>query len=194
MEWNDLFMALFRDSVNRYLSNPGTDVGHFFLPNEVKFLKSIGHQPGEFFAYVRDYAANGVPSPGTLMLIAAVRRSFFLTTMRGINGNAKPVMAHDLPPESEQYHEIPYLPRLIRKAEAKLFGTLVPDVSYGDVKDLEFLRAHGNIHPADFLYIVWNARGDRQRVITAVLNAMEPPGANPNPASEARPQGELRFR
>lgn len=193
MEWNDLFLALFRDAVNRYLSNPGTDVGHFFLPNEVKFLASIGHRPGEFYAYVRDYANQGAPSPSTLLLIAAVRRSFFLTTQRGINGNAKPVMAHDLPPETEEYHEIPYLPYLIRKAEAKLFGTLVPEVGYGDAKDLEFLRTHGNIHPADFLYIVWNARGDRQRVVTAVLNAIEPPSNKP-PQKDTPQQGELRFR
>ena len=92
--------------------------------------------------------------------------------MRGMSGNARPITAADLPAETEEFQEIPYLPRIIRKAEAKLFGTLAPDIMYGDEKDREVLRTHGNFHLADFLQLAAAARSDRQRLVSAVLNAM----------------------
>ena len=62
--------------------------------------------------------------------------------------------------------------RIIRKAEAKLHGTLAADIMYGDAKDREFLRTHGDFHLADFLQLAAAARSDRQRLVSAVLNAM----------------------
>ena len=172
MEWNDRFMSLFRDAVERYLVNPQTPADRFYLPEEQDFLKTIGYQPAEMHGYVREYAEKGSPSPSTTLLIAAVRRHYFLNAMRGMSGNARPITAADLPAETEEFHEIPYLPRIIRKAEAKLFGTLAADIMYGDEKDREFLRTHGNFHLADFLQLAAAARSDRQRLVSAVLNAM----------------------
>ena len=182
MEWNDHFMALFREAVERYLLNPQTPADRFFLPEEQDFLKTIGYQPGEMLGYVREYAEKGAPSPSTTLLIAAVRRHHFLNAMRGMSGNARPITAADLPAETEEFQEIPYLPRIIRKAEAKLFGTLAPDIMYGDEKDREFLRTHGNFHLADFLQLAAAARSDRQRLVSAVLNAMRSQAGSPLPA------------
>ena len=55
---------------------------------------------------------------------------------------------------------------------------------YGDEKDREFLRTHGNFHLADFLQLAAAARSDRQRLVIAVLNALRnnnesQPGATP---------------
>lgn len=172
MEWNDRFMTLLKDAVARYHERPQTSVERFFLPDELQFLAEIGYGPEEMHAYVQDYAVSGDPSPSTILLIAAARRSFFLTTQRGISGNARPVRAADLPAETDEFQEIPYLPRIISKAVAKLFGTLDPSVMYYCAKDRRFLREHGNIHPADFLYLTWNAHGDKQKMVTAVLNAI----------------------
>ena len=197
MEWNDRFMMLFREATERYLMNTRTPVERFFLPEECDFLASIGQQPAELHAFIQDYAMQGEPSPSSALLIAATRRAFFLTAQRGISGNAAPVKAASLPPETEEFQEIPYLPRIIRKAEAKLFGTLDPAVMYPDAKDRNFLRENGNIHPNDFLQLVWNTRSDRQKIITAVLHAIqqqesgssapaEPqPAATPAPAPQA---------
>lgn len=172
MEWNDSFMDMLRAAVERYHERPQTSVERFFLPDELKLLADIGYAPEEMHGYIQDYATMGDPSPSTILLIAAARRSFFITSQRGISGNAKPVRAHDLPAETEDFQGIPYLPRIIRKAEAKLFGTLDPSIMYYCAKDRQFLREHGNIHPADFLYLTWNAHGDKQKMVTAVLNAM----------------------
>ena len=165
-------MALFREAVERYLVNSQTPAERFYLPEEQNFLKSIGYQPAEMHGYVREYAEKGAPSPSTTLLIAAVRRNYFLNAMRGISGNAKPITAADLPAETDEFQEIAYLPRIIRKAEAKLYGTLAPDIMYGDEKDREFLRTHGDFHLADFLQLAAVARSDRQRLVSAVLNAM----------------------
>ena len=172
MEWNDRFIALFREAVERYLLNPQIPADRFYLPEEQSFLSTIGYQPAEMHGYVREYAEKGAPSLSTALLIAAVRRNYFLNAMRGISGNAKPITSADLPPETDEFQEIAYLPRIIRKAEAKLYGTLAADIMYGDEKDREFLRTHGGFHLADFLQLAAAARSDRQKLVSAVLNAM----------------------
>lgn len=172
MEWNDRLMTLFREATERRLINPHTAAERFFLPDETEFLASIGLRPEEVYLAIADYSTLGAPSPTTMLLVAAQRRSFFLTTQRGISGTATEVKAASLPAETEEFQEIPYLPRIIRKAEAMLFGTLDKTLFFPDVQDREFLKTHGDMPPADFLQLVVSARGDRQKIVTAVLNAM----------------------
>jgi hypothetical protein len=62
---------------------------------------------------------------------------------------------------------IPWLPRIIAKAEAKLRGEMDPDTMFGCGGDRAFCSKH-HIHPADFLRVVWAARGDRNRVLQFV--------------------------
>lgn len=195
MEWNDRFMTLFREATERYLINPHTAAERFFLPDETEFLASIGSRPEELYRVIVDYATLGSPSPTTALLVAAQRRSFFLTTQRGISGTATEVKASALPAETEEFQEIPYLPRIIRKAEAMLFGTLDKTLLFPDAQDREFLKTHGNMHPADFLQLVVSARGDRQKIVTAVLNAMRAAAAEAaTPAAAPAPaQGELSL-
>ncbi len=189
MEWNDRFMMLFKDAVERYHLRPQTPVERFFLPEELEFIASIGYVPEEMHGYVQSYATQGEPSPATALLIAAARRSFFMTQLRGISG-AQPVRAKDLPPENEEYQEIAYLPHIIRKATLKLHGTLDPSVMYYNEKDRLFLREHGNIPPADFLYLTWTARGDKQKIVMHVLNAMRGKSPSGGEESHAEPAGE----
>lgn len=192
MEWNDRYMTLFREAAERYLTNPHTGVERFFLPDEVDFLASIGSKPEEMHHFIADYCTLGEPSPSTTLMVAAQRRAFFLTTQRGISGNAAEVKAASLPAETEEFQEIPYLPRIIRKAEAMLFGTLDKLLLYPDAKDREFLRTHGQFHPADFLALVGSARGDRQKIVSAVLAAMKHNNIS-QPAAETPRQTELTL-
>ena len=187
MEWNDGFMSLLRNAVARYHERPQTTASNFFLPDEIQLLADIGYTPAEMFAYVLDYATVGDPSPSTILLIAAARRTFFLTAQRGISGNAKPVKAADLPSPDDDFQGIPYLPRIIRKAEAKLHGTLDTGLMYYDEQDRIVLREHGNIHPADVLYLAWTAHGDKQKMVKGVLNAMKTATDAEN--AEHRPAG-----
>ena len=196
MEWNDVFMTLVREATARYHERPQVAPCNFFLPAEVQFLSEIGYTVDEMHAYIQDYATKGDPSPSTILLIAAVRRNFFLISQRGISGNAKPVRAIDLPSPDDDYQGIPYLPRIISKADAKLHGTLDKGLMYYDEQDRQFLREHGNIHPADFLQLVARVNRDRQKMVKAVLAAMKtgiaddsptPRPANPTPQRREDP-------
>lgn len=182
MEWNDQFLKIFREAVDRYHTTLRAQPASLFEAAETEFLESIGYSAEEMYAYIADYAMTGEPTPSTSLLIASVRRAFFLTAQRGIRGNAKPITAADLPSELDEFQEIPYLPRIIRKAEVKLFGTLEPSLMFYNAEDRQFLREHGNIPPADFLNLVWLAHGDKQKVVSAVLNSMrqDAPAENSN--------------
>ncbi len=171
MEWNDKFMSMFTEMVARFHTQKPAVGEQFVLPHEQELLSSIGCTPQEMYDYVEDYAQLGDPSPGTILLIAAARRSFFLTVQRGMGGAAQ-LRETDLPRPEETLQDISYLPRIIRKAEAKLYGTLPSGTMFYCANDRAFLREHGDIHPADFLYVVWGAHGDRQKVISYVLRMM----------------------
>ena len=79
MEWNDIFLKLFSDAVERYHSNPNISPERIFLSEEVQFIESIGYRPLELYQYIEDFATLGTPSPSTALLIAATRRNHFYT-------------------------------------------------------------------------------------------------------------------
>ncbi len=161
--WNDVFYDLFREAVGRYhAGNRGAE--GFFTDSETRFLHSIGCRPNEMFDYVDTYAKSGIPSPTTVMLIAAVRRDYFLTIQDGVFYEGKPVINFDVPKFGAEYSGMPYLPRLLAIARAKLQGSLGQDLMYGSESDLRFFKDHGNIHPADFLRVVWAAADNDAKV------------------------------
>ena len=190
MKWNDRFSQMFTEAVYRYHEQPQPIAAdHFFLPEEKELLASIGYTPHEMFDYVEDYATLGEPSPSTVLLIAAARRAFFLKEQRGTTGGASPLREIDLPRETDEYQDIAYLPRIIRKAHAKLHGILPPRVMYYCPKDRAFMKNHGDIHPADFLYEVWDARGDWQKVVARVLRMIKENSAAQASRAEAPAAG-----
>lgn len=189
MEWNDRFMQVFTDAVCRFHEQTRVAVDQFFLPEEKALLEEIGYSPHEMYDYVKDYATLGEPSPSTVLLIAAVRRSFFVMVQRCIAGSAL-LNEADIPRESEEYQDIAYLPRIIRKAEAKLYGTLPRSVMYYCAKDRNFLRKHGDIHPADFLDVVWTAKGNKQMVVSYVLRVMKEKGQLAQLSAREAPEQE----
>lgn len=165
--WNDTFHQLFKDAVARF--NEGhRNIDTFFTERENFFLASIGYKPREMFDFVEDYAAEGVPSPSTSLLVAAVRRDYFLTIQRGETGLDPLITVNDLPTFGDKLNDIAYLPRIIKKAQGKLLGSLDPDIMYCCGGDRKFLKEHGDIHPADFLRVVWAAKGDESKIAAYV--------------------------
>ena len=172
MAWNDDFEQLFQDAVARYHNNPTFNEA-FFTKREIVSLASIGYKPQEMFDYVEDYAQAGLPSPSTVLLIAATRRDYFLFVQQGnIPVNQPLISENQLPSPADQIQGIPYLPRLIKKAQGKLCGRLSPDVMYCCSNDRKFFQEHGNIHPVDFLRIVWLAEGNEAPILEFVQDAM----------------------
>lgn len=161
--WNDTFSDIFRDAVVRYHEGHRTPE-IFFTEREAMFLASTGHKFSDLYHYIEDYAINGEPSPTTILLIASVRRDFFLTIQKGQQTSEPPISSASIPAPGELLSGTAYLPRLIAKAQAFLKGTLPPDIMYYCSLDRSFLQENGNIHPADFLRIVWAAKDDALKI------------------------------
>lgn len=161
MTWNDQFLKLFRRSIEAYRGG-NNDFESHYSEDDLCFLQSIGYKPRELFDFVEDLADAGEPTESTALLIAAVRRDYFNVVQSGVLSEHE-VTSGALPAKPQQFAEIPYLPRIVSKAEHKLRGELDPNIMFGCAGDRNFLRTHG-IHPADFLRHVWAADGDIQQI------------------------------
>ena len=85
--------------------------------------------------------------------------------MHGITKEV-PTDSSSLPQKPEELDGIPWLPRIIAKATCFLEGGLCLDIMYGCGGDRRFLKEH-DIHPADFLRIVWASGGNNEKVLTS---------------------------
>ncbi len=163
MTWNDKFTAIFERVADTYRKGD-FDYESGYTAEEVSFFESIGYKKREFFDFIEDFVDEGEPSLGTALLVAAVRRDYFLVDQRGMP-TGKSVTRDELPSFGEDLAGISYLPRILVKARAKLKGELDPDIMYGCGGDRNFLAKNGGIHPADFLRRVWASGGDDAKIV-----------------------------
>jgi len=162
MTWNEQFLDLFRRCLKAYKGgNP--DFNSYYSEGDLSFLGSIGYKPRELFDFVEDLADEGGPAESTVLLVAAVRRDYFLV-MQNSQPSTKETGSGDIPARDVELDGIAYLPRIIAKAEAKLRGELDPNLMFSCGGDRGFLGRHGDIPPADFLRQVWAADGDAQQI------------------------------
>jgi hypothetical protein len=161
--WNLQFLDLHQRCLALYESG-NHDFTTYYTPADQAFLKSIGYQPREFFDFVEDHSPTFTAS--TALLIAGVRRAYFLMVQKGVSSTSV-IDPGTLPPKPAEMAGIPWLPRLIAKAKAKLRGELHEDSMYGCGGDRMFFQKF-DIAPADFLLTVWQAQGDDQAVLAYV--------------------------
>ncbi len=166
--WQDEFLALFDRCLTRYRGGDANFHG-YYADADLAFLSSIGYQPREFFDFVEDWGDGAPLPPATALLIAAVRRDFFLTIQHGKpSGVFFP--ADELPAKSsDELAGIPYFARIVKKARLKLRGELDPEIMFSCGGDRAFLLAR-DIHPADFLRHVWAAGNDDQHIVEYVTS------------------------
>ena len=115
---------------------------------------------------------SGVRSPLVAIsrsLVAAVRRDYFIA-IQNRTSSSRVLTRDDVPTFGEDLDGVPYLPRILAKARAKLRGALDPDLMFGCGGDRNFLRKNGGIHPADFLRNVWAAGEDDAKIAFWVKN------------------------
>ncbi len=161
--WSETFLTLHRRCVALYESGQH-DYRTYYSAEDLAFLASIGYQPREFFDFIEDYSAE-LPA-STALLIAAQRRAYFLVVQHGVPSQ-NVILPADLPAKPAALAGIPWLPRLLAKAKAKLRGELHPDSMFGCGGDRAFFEKH-EMAPADFLAAVWHAQGDDQAVLALV--------------------------
>jgi hypothetical protein len=164
--WDTTFRKVYEKAIHTYQTGnrrPAT----FFKADERTFLASIGCTSQELYDFVEDLCEDEEPSFETVLLITAVRRGYFLFVQKG-NPSRDVIDMVTLPAKGAELDGIAWLPRIIAKARAKLRGEMPPELMYGCGGDRSFLRGV-NIHPADFLRMVWSAGDDDQKVIDFVL-------------------------
>ncbi|MFT6794422.1 MAG: hypothetical protein ACJAR1_002431, partial [Rubritalea sp.] len=83
MTWNDQFLDLFRSCLDEF-NNGNTDFNSYYTKENLRFLSSIGYKPRELFDFVEDLGDEGVPSESTALLLASVRRDYFLVAQEGL--------------------------------------------------------------------------------------------------------------
>ncbi|CAN5147350.1 hypothetical protein BH23VER1_BH23VER1_34090 [soil metagenome] len=160
--WESTFTELFHRCIAK-LKAGNSDFESHYTGEDREFLKSIGYKTREFFDFVEDYCDFADPSIESAILTASARRDY-LDVVQGGKTSSRQLSADDLPPKDASLDGIPWLPRIIAKARAKLRGELHPDMMFGCGGDRQFLRTH-DIHPADFLRAVWAAGDDDQKIL-----------------------------
>lgn len=167
--WDTTFRHLFERCAQLHRSGQ-TSHASWYGEQDLVFLDSIGCTGQEFFDFVDDHCryADG-PSLETALLVAAVRRDFFYVVQKGVRSTHM-VPPSELPPKPAAVDGIPWLPRLIVKARAKLRGEMDQDTMYGCGGDRMFFTQHA-IHPADFLRVTWAAGDDDRKIIDFVKGA-----------------------
>src|SRR6187399_1024294 len=126
LSWPTDLKQLFDSAVAKYRGGQrGSDT--YFDPKQADFLRSIGHTAQEIYDFAEDHSGGGSPDWETVLLIASVRRDYFLYEQKGKISAAQLDMAA-LPPKAEAVDGIEWLPRLIQKAQAKLRGEMPDDL------------------------------------------------------------------
>jgi hypothetical protein len=163
--WTQLLRPLYDKAVTLY-GQGNRELESYFSAEEISFLTSIGLRPINLYDYAEDLVKYGEPDWETVVLIAAARRDYFLYHQQGITKSAA-TDSSELPAKTAELEGIAWLPRIIAKATCFLEGGLCLDIMYGCGGDRRFLKEH-DIHPADFLRMVWASNGDHEKILAFV--------------------------
>ena len=160
--WTHSFRTIYEKALNQYQQG-NRKPESYFTDDEVAFLAAMGCRPIEVYDLVEDY-------PGieweTALLITSVRRAHFLY-VEGAPAWEFTISVDKFPSRDAEIEGIPWLPRLIMKANAKLRGQLPKELMYCCSGDRAFFKKY-DIHPADFLRLAWYAGDDHRKIVEAV--------------------------
>ena len=161
--WTRTLREIYDKAVQLYKEG-NRDLDSYFSADETAFLSSIGLRPINLFDYAEDMNSYGEPDWNTVLLMAAARRDYFLYHQHRVTITTV-TEADTLPPKPESLSGIPGLPRIIKKAQCFLEGGLCHEIMYCCAGDRRFLKEH-DLHPADFLRIVWASDGDQEKILS----------------------------
>jgi hypothetical protein len=126
--WRQQFHELFFTGVKRYEAgrqSPET----MFVPEDITFLESLGCSALEMFDFCDDYVRWGDVIYEHVEELQAVRLEHFQNTLNRQPAEHRMAM-DEFPAKTDEVEGIPWLPRLITKARAKLAGNLPADLMY----------------------------------------------------------------
>jgi len=151
-DFADKFRALYDKAVKAYAAGQ-TDQAKYFTADEKAFLAANGITVQAMYDYAEDHNNGGEPGYDRALAIETVRRDYFLNVQ---GGKASTVVLDEakMPAKTDAVKGIEWLPRIIPKAKAKLRGELPASLMYSCGGDRRFFKQH-DIHPAEFLSLVW---------------------------------------
>ncbi len=165
-EFTDRFCAVYEQAVRQYAE--GRRGAGTFLDAEARaFLAANGLSVQNLYDYAEDQANYGEPGYDRALAIELVRRDHFLNAQQG-RASARVLDEATLPPKDAAVEGIAWLPRLIPKTKAKLRGELPESLMYCCGGDRRFFKEH-DIHPAEFLSLVWRHLDDDAAVVRWVV-------------------------
>jgi hypothetical protein len=139
----------------------------YFSVAETAFLAGNGLTAQNLYDYAEDDTGGSGPGWDRLLAIEMVRRDYFLNAQ---GGKPSQHVLDDvkMPAKTDAVKGIEWLPRIIPKTKAKLRGELPSNLMYCCGGDRRFFQAH-DIHPAEFLSLVWRYLDDDDAIIDWVV-------------------------
>ncbi len=160
--WQQRLRELYDKALVKY-GNDHRKVETMFTPREVNVLRAFGAKPMELYDYAEDSSDLDWE---TALLISAARRDYFMHEQRE-QWTDKLIVVDELPAKTDEMEGIVWLPRIIEKAKARLRGEMPNELMYCCGGDRRFFRTY-DIHPADFLRLVWSAKGRPEKILAYV--------------------------
>jgi len=161
-DWPLKLRVLYDKSLD-YSGRGGREAESFLTSEERSELGAIGIAPIHLFDFADDFLKYGDPQWETFLLVASARRDYFLYELGG-KPAASQLREEDLPPKKEALEGYVWLPRIVRKAQSFLEGTLPTEIMYGCGGDRNFLREH-DLHMGEFLRMVWASHGNASKLL-----------------------------
>lgn len=136
---------------------------HILAPADLEALAKLGISAQSLYDAVDDFARYGEPDKAVFVELAQMRADYFHTTLQG-RPPSRIVQESELPPKSVEFEGVAWLPRIIRKAQCFLEGSLCDDIMYGCAGDRSFLKKYNATLPV-FLAVVRDTQGDPAKAL-----------------------------
>lgn len=136
---------------------------------DLEMLAKFGISPQFLYDAVDDLARYDEPSKDVFVELAQIRADYFQTTLHGCPP-ARIIQEPELPPKSAEFQGVAWLPRIIRKAQCFLEGSLCDDIMYGCAGDRSFLKKYNATLPA-FLTVVRDSHGAPSQALRYLTKA-----------------------
>ncbi|MFM8716670.1 MAG: hypothetical protein ACKOF3_07805 [Spartobacteria bacterium] len=94
---------------------------------DLETLAKFGISPQFLYDAVDDLARYGEPGKDVFVELAQIRADYFQTTLHG-RPPLRIIQEPELPPKSAEFQGVAWLPRIIRKAQCFLEGSLCDDI------------------------------------------------------------------
>lgn len=143
--------------------------GQILAQDDLGKLAGLGVSAQFLYDAVDDLARYGEPSKAVFVELAKMRADYFQTTLH-CQPPARIIQESELPPKSAEFQGVAWLPRIIRKAQCFLEGSLCDDIMYGCAGDRSFLKKYNTTLPA-FLAVVRDAQGDLARILKILTDS-----------------------